>query len=65
MNIAIQALAEYFTGKNVTHFSLLRSTSSSVTHMAERFFHAREALGIKGYPTKEEAAAIIQKELAK
>jgi hypothetical protein len=58
MNAAIYALAEYFTGSNVTYFSLRRATGND--HQADNFFKTRDALGLRGYPSVTEAAQTIK-----
>lgn len=61
MNPAIYALAEYFTGSNVTYFGLRRATGHD--HQADNYFKTREALGIRMYPSVTEAAQTIQETL--
>ena len=58
----IDLIAEHFTGPLVVHNSIgLQLPGQSV--MAKRFFDTREALGIRGYATKEEATSTLAKKL--
>jgi hypothetical protein len=58
-----KALAEYLTGANVAHFSIYMEIGGSSPNVlaARRFFALREAAGISGYPTAQEAEADVQR----
>jgi hypothetical protein len=51
-----EALIEYFTGTAVAHNSIMMGHSEPIyVHHARQFFKARDALGIRGYISKEDA----------
>lgn len=61
---AVEKLAEYFTGWHVAHNSIMLSHGGRVDKkMAEEFFDMRNALGITGYMTKEDAIQRIKEKL--
>lgn len=65
---AIKALAAYFTGPDVMLHNIglsvpPKATRFDLTGMAQRFFAARDALGIKGWVNKDEAERAIRKTL--
>lgn len=56
----IEALAGYLTDtQRVTYHSVALETSGRAKLEGRAFFALREALGIRGYATKEQAIAII------
>lgn len=63
MDKVIDQLAEYFTGPVVVHNSIGLSVGGIQYKMAQRFFVVRDALGIVGYDTKEEAIRKIKLKL--
>lgn len=56
-----EVLAEYFTGPAVGLHSVGLSLSGPHRVAAKEFFRAREALGITGYATADEARAALAK----
>lgn len=62
--LAIEQLAEYFTGPDVAFFSIcleMPDGNMDLAGRAKRFFAVRRALGIGGYANKEEALAAIER----
>ena len=60
---AIDLLADHFTGGLVAHQSICLELGGPHSAMAKRFFRTREALGIRGYASKEEATATLAEKL--
>ena len=57
-----EIVADYFTGPDVAHHSIMLQMPSQHTYAcAERFFKARAALGITGYMNAKEALAAMGK----
>lgn len=57
-----EIVAEYFTGNDVAHQSMMLQMPASHTYAcAERFFKARAALGITGYMTAKEALEALRR----
>lgn len=57
-----EIVAEYFTGPDVAHQSIMLQMPNKQTYAcAERFFKARSALGITGYMDAEEALAALRR----
>lgn len=58
----IKALADYFTGPVVAAHSMgLAAPAGTPTRLvADRFYQAREALGITGYASADEAMRALQ-----
>lgn len=57
---AVDALVAYFTGPMVTHHSVYLGIANTPSGRAARaFFDTRNALGIRGYPTADEARRAI------
>jgi hypothetical protein len=62
----IQALAEYLAGADVGHHSIALAVPDEpmkLRERAERFFALREAFGVKGYATVQDAERSIIKTL--
>lgn len=62
----IEQLAEYFTGPEVAVNSVglaIPDGPLQLRKRAERFFAVREALGIEGYDSKEDAIEALRKSL--
>ncbi len=55
------ALAEYFTGGMVGHYSVCVNLSGPMKAAADAFFKTRKALGIDGYESKDEAIIALKK----
>lgn len=64
---AIEKLAEFFTGSEVGHQSIaLAMPPHGMQRLRERadaFFALRQALGVHGYASKEEAITVINRVL--
>lgn len=57
-----EIVAEYFTGPDVAHQSIMLQMPAKHTYgCAERFFKARAALGITGYMNAKEALAALRR----
>lgn len=54
-NEAIETIADHFTGPLVAHHSVSLSVGGAQRVMAQKFFDARQKLGIHGYDSKEVA----------
>lgn len=57
--VVVDQLASYFSGSMVAAASIGLQLGGHALTMAQPYFAMREALGIKGYATHEEAAAAI------
>lgn len=53
-------LATYLTGSNVAAASIALELGGHARLLAEPFFALREALGIKGYMSRDEALAALR-----
>lgn len=60
----IETIAEVFTGPLVVHHSILLQLGHMHRTMAERYFDARDRLGIHGYMPKAEAVRVLRERLA-
>lgn len=59
---ADEIVAEYFTGPDVAHQSImLQMPDKHIYGCAERFFQARAALGITGYMNAKEAVVAMRR----
>jgi hypothetical protein len=57
----IRAVAKYFTGNSVVAYSIgLEMPTSAMHPVAKDYFAAREALGITGYITEDQAVNRIE-----
>lgn len=56
----IATIAEHFTGPLVAHHSILLAQGGPHRVMAQKFFEARQKLGIQGYSSKEEAIRTLE-----
>lgn len=57
---AIELLATYLTGSNVAAASIALQIGGHAMTMAQPYFALREALGVTGYATREEAIVALQ-----
>ena len=60
---AVFALAAYFTGSNVGHYSIALGVPGRMQEQAKRFFEVRKAIGINGYMNISEAKEAIRRTL--
>lgn len=60
MKTPIDALAEYLTGPCVAVHSIGLSLSGMPRVAADRFYEVRQALGVHGYATADEARTAIR-----
>lgn len=59
---AEEIVADYFTGPDVAHHSIMLQMPDKATYgCAERFFKVRAALGITGYMNATEAREAIRR----
>ena len=57
----IEAIAEHFTNSSlVAHNSISLQLPGLPQKLAKQFFDTRAKLGIRGYPTKEEAVRSLE-----
>jgi len=57
---AIESLAQYFTGPEVAHHSIALEVGGKMAERANRFFDAREAVGVTGWMDQEVAIRAIK-----
>jgi hypothetical protein len=57
--IAVDLLAEYFTGSSVAHHSIALGMGGSHRIHGQIFFDVRTRLGIRGYDDKEVAKRVL------
>ena len=60
----VDALVALFTGPDVVHHSMMLALSGDARDRADRYFAARDALGLCGYPNKADAEVEIRIALA-
>ena len=63
-NKAIELLATYLSGSNVAAASIGLQLGGHALTLAQPYFALREALGVRGYASREEALNILREAFA-